>query len=647
MSSFERDASSRLGQVLLEKYTIERLIGSGGMATVYAARHRTGRHVALKMLHPEMSEREDVRERFRREAYAANRVKHDGAVQIIDDDVAEDGSAFLVMELLEGEPLTARANRQAVDTGELLAWVEQILDVLAAYHAEKIVHRDLKPDNIFLTSDGRVKVLDFGIARLTDALPDSLKTRHGTALGTAPYMAPEQALGKIDDIDGRTDLFSVGATMFRLISRRRIHEVKSDADMLVAMATLPAPPLSWVAKETPMPVCAIVDRALAFLQSRRYPDARTMQEDVRAVRRGEEPPYATALLAKGIVPWVKREPVKDAVERTVRETAAIRSVPPPAPPDAAALAMPVAPPAPPPARVSAPLAPTEPLMPAVPAPDGMFGASPSPADGAALNASPGAALGPPPALQPPVVPSSQRAVPPRPTPSSPPSVRKAARVVAQPVVNVDAVGPPIAPVAAPPLPEPVAAPAAPPSFAAAAPFAAPVPPPPADLLLTPPPSATAFPPILGPTPIPLAAPPAPQPAGDPVAVQPAVPLVPPSVPPSATVVSGAPLSPSTRPAIIALIVAGGVLVLGIAGTVGWWASGSSRVDTAATASAPETKLPARPTVAPPVAAAPPPVAATPAPPAPPAAATPAKSPPAPRAAPKPAAPSRKPKGKGK
>src|SRR5215510_8092636 len=189
MSSTEQNASGRLGQVLLDKYTIERLIGSGGMATVYAARHRTGRRVALKMLHPEMSEREDVRERFRREAYAANRVHHAGAVQIIDDDIAEDGSAFLVMELLEGESLTARANRQVVDTKDLFAWVDEILDVLAAYHAEDIFHRDLKPDNIFLTADGRVKLLDFGIARLSDSLPDSMKTRHGMALGTAPYMA--------------------------------------------------------------------------------------------------------------------------------------------------------------------------------------------------------------------------------------------------------------------------------------------------------------------------------------------------------------------------------------------------------------------------------------------------------------------------
>ena len=328
MSSIESDPSSRLGQVLLEKYTIERLIGSGGMAAVYAARHRTGRRVALKMLHPEMSEREDVRDRFRREAYAANRVQHPGAVQIIDDDVAEDGSAFLVMELLEGESLTARANRQVIETKDLLAWVDEILGVLAAYHAEDIFHRDLKPDNIFLTADGRVKLLDFGIARATDLVPNSLKTQMGTALGTAPYMAPEQALGKIDEIDGRADLFSIGATMFRLIARRKIHEVNSDADMLIAMATLPAPPLSSVARDAPKPVCDIVDRALAFLQSRRYPDAQTMQEDVRAVLRGVEPPYASALLAKGSVPWLTHEPTMPPPEPTVSETGAVRRVEP-------------------------------------------------------------------------------------------------------------------------------------------------------------------------------------------------------------------------------------------------------------------------------------------------------------------------------
>src|SRR6185295_844788 len=201
MSSIQQDPSARIGQVLRDKYTLEGLLGSGGIGTVYAARHRQGRRVAIKMLHPEMSARPDVCERFRKEMYAANKVIHEGAVQIFDDDVAEDGSVYLVMELLEGESLTARANRKPIETNELLGWVDEILDALAAYHAEGIVHRDIKPDNIFLTNDGRVKLLDFGIARVNDLVPSTFKTQLGTALGTAPYMAPEQALGKVDEID--------------------------------------------------------------------------------------------------------------------------------------------------------------------------------------------------------------------------------------------------------------------------------------------------------------------------------------------------------------------------------------------------------------------------------------------------------------
>ncbi|HEX9295442.1 MAG TPA: serine/threonine-protein kinase, partial [Polyangiaceae bacterium] len=216
MGSLEEAASSRIGQVLRATWRLERLLGVGGMAAVYEGRHcrNDGCH-AVKVLHPEMSEREDVRMRFLREARAANAVKHPGVVRVYDDGVAEDGSAFLVMDLLEGESLTTRANKQVVEIGELLGWVDEILDILAAAHSAGIVHRDLKPDNIFLTSDGRVKLLDFGIARVNDAVPSSLKTRMGTALGTAPYMAPEQALGKLSEVDGRADLFSLGAMMFR------------------------------------------------------------------------------------------------------------------------------------------------------------------------------------------------------------------------------------------------------------------------------------------------------------------------------------------------------------------------------------------------------------------------------------------------
>jgi serine/threonine protein kinase len=303
MDSAQEAVSRRLGQSLRDKWTLERLLGAGGMAAVYEARHRNGARAAVKLLHPEMSQREDVRERFRREGYAANKVAHRGAVRVLDDDVAEDGSAFLVMELLEGESLAARANRQGgVDVGELLGWMDEILDVLAAAHAQGIVHRDLKPDNIFLTLDGRVKLLDFGIARFLDSVPSSFKTKMGTALGTAPYMAPEQALGKLHDVDGRSDLFSVGATMFRLIARRKIHEAPSDAEILAAMATKAAPLLASVAPGAPPHVCTLVDRSLAYLPERRYPDAPTMQRDLRAVQGGSPPPHATAQLVAGIDP---------------------------------------------------------------------------------------------------------------------------------------------------------------------------------------------------------------------------------------------------------------------------------------------------------------------------------------------------------
>ena len=308
MASVEQNTSgNRIGQVLHDKWVIERLVGEGGMAAVYAARHRNGAVVALKILHPEISQREDIRERFLLEARAANRVAHPGVVKVHDDNIAQDGAVFLVMELLEGETVLDRANRALVDPLELLRWMDEVLDVLAAAHAAGIVHRDLKPDNIFLTTEGRVKVLDFGIARVSDALPRNFRTRTGTALGTGPYMSPEQALGKLGDIDGRSDLFSVGATMFRLTTRRRVHEVDKESDLLMAMATMPAPPIATFAPTLPRGIAAIIDRSLAFLPSRRYPDARTMQADVRAVLRGESPPYATAQLLAGREPWATRE----------------------------------------------------------------------------------------------------------------------------------------------------------------------------------------------------------------------------------------------------------------------------------------------------------------------------------------------------
>jgi eukaryotic-like serine/threonine-protein kinase len=287
-------AERRLGHLVGGKWRLERLLGVGGMAAVYAASDPTGAQAAIKLLHPEMTLKRDVRERFVREGSVGNRLEHPGAVKLLEHGAGE-GEAYLALELLDGEPLSERVRRLGtLPVEELLGHLDQILDVLAAAHDQGIIHRDIKPDNLFLCQDGRIKILDFGLARMLDDVPGDFKTRTGLALGTLPYMAPEQALGKRGQVDARADLFSVGATAFRILAQRRVHEGDSEAELLVAMATKPAPPLESVAPAVPADVCAIVDLALAFSKDVRYPDARTMQADVRAAQEGKPPPYVSS-----------------------------------------------------------------------------------------------------------------------------------------------------------------------------------------------------------------------------------------------------------------------------------------------------------------------------------------------------------------
>ncbi|WP_437514895.1 serine/threonine protein kinase [Sorangium sp. So ce1099] len=294
----ELELQRRVGTVLCGKWTIERLLGSGGMAAVYVGVHKIGRREAIKILHPEIARLPELRARFDQEAQAVNRFVHPGAVEIHDIDTTADGCPFLVMELLDGESLAAYARRLGrVDMAELLSIVDGLLDVLAAAHAHGIIHRDIKPDNLFRLRDGRLKVLDFGVARVRQAATDYVRTRTGTTLGTVAYMPPEQVRG--DEVDARADVFAVGATMFRLITRKRIHEAGSDTELVVKMATLPAPPLASVAPETPPGVCAIVDRALAFNRDQRYPSAAVMQQDIRAVLAGQPPAFALRFGAAG------------------------------------------------------------------------------------------------------------------------------------------------------------------------------------------------------------------------------------------------------------------------------------------------------------------------------------------------------------
>jgi serine/threonine-protein kinase len=300
VSSDDEILQRRVGTTLRGKWTLERLLGSGGMAAVYVAHHKIGRRDAIKILHPEIAENKELVARFEREAHAVNRFKHPGAVTILDIDVAEDGAPFLVMELLEGESLESKRLRGPIAPAEALRLADELLDVLAAAHASDIIHRDIKPDNLFVLPDGRLKVLDFGIARMREGQTRAQHTAVGVTIGTLSYMPPEQVAG--DPIDARADLFAVGCTMFEMASGRLPHEGSTEIELMVKMGMLPAPPLASVFPGANPGLCLVVDRALAFARERRYPDAATMQADVRALRAGAPPPFASAKIAAGDVP---------------------------------------------------------------------------------------------------------------------------------------------------------------------------------------------------------------------------------------------------------------------------------------------------------------------------------------------------------
>jgi serine/threonine-protein kinase len=309
-------ARARVGQVLKDKWRLDRLLGVGGMAAVYAATHRNASRVAVKMLHVELSLDKVIRGRFLREGYVANTVDHPGAVRVLDDDVADDGSVFLVMDLLQGETLAARAQRAGgpLPAVEVLSIAEQVLDVLSAAHERGIVHRDIKPDNVFLTQEGSVRVLDFGIARMHELAGGTAATKTGSMMGTPAFMPPEQALGHANEVDARSDLWAVGATMFALLSGRYVHPADTANEQMIRAATTPAPPLGSVAPGLSPMVSEIVDRALAFERADRWPSARAMKGAVRGalreLRGREDEPIVTR-------PLGSPEPAASAPDHTV------------------------------------------------------------------------------------------------------------------------------------------------------------------------------------------------------------------------------------------------------------------------------------------------------------------------------------------
>lgn len=274
-----------VGRVVAGKFRIERKLAQGGVAMVFAARSQHGEDVALKLLNAEFSRDPEVTSRFLREGFAASTVNHPGVVRVFENGTTDEGIAYLVMELLKGELLEDRRTRLGgrLPVEEVVDIAEQLLDVLAAAHRAGIVHRDIKPENVFL-SGPHVKVLDFGMAHLKQDLMQREQTRTGLVLGTPEYMPPEQAMGSRGQVDAQSDIWAVGATLFTLASGAQVHDYESIAQLLLAAASKPARSLAAVAPETPTPLVALVDTALAFEKRDRFKSAAAMLEALRAVR---------------------------------------------------------------------------------------------------------------------------------------------------------------------------------------------------------------------------------------------------------------------------------------------------------------------------------------------------------------------------
>ncbi len=278
---------SRLGP-----YEVLAPLGAGGMGEVYRARDaKLGREVAVKVLPSATASDPDRRQRFELEARSASALNHPNILTIYDIGEA-DGSLYIAMELVEGRTLRELvASGEPLPTKKLLDYAVQIAEGLAKAHAAGIVHRDLKPENLMVSKDGFVKILDFGLAKLTEpvsqdasSLPTAIAapTQPGTVMGTAGYMSPEQASGQ--PVDYRSDQFTLGAILYEMATGKRAFQRKTGAETLVAIIREEPEPLSQLAPRAPAPVRWIVERLLAKDPDERYASTRDLARDLKSVR---------------------------------------------------------------------------------------------------------------------------------------------------------------------------------------------------------------------------------------------------------------------------------------------------------------------------------------------------------------------------
>ena len=270
------EIKGRLGLVIGDEWKLVKILGLGASAAVYRAVNRQRRRVAVKVMHHRFLHSTIVKQRFFREHHILSQLAHPNVLKIFTTSEADEEECYIVMELLEGDTLAKMMStlESPMSPEEVFTYMDPVLEVLKVCHDAGIIHRDLKPANIFLTDEGVIKLLDFGVARFHE---DGVHlTRDGTALGTPAFMSPEQATGRLHALDARSDVFSVGATMHYLLSGKYLHEGRTGDETFVLAASTPAPSLAPRAPGLPAHIVHLVDRAVAWDPADRWQSAEVM-----------------------------------------------------------------------------------------------------------------------------------------------------------------------------------------------------------------------------------------------------------------------------------------------------------------------------------------------------------------------------------